>query len=193
MTENRVIGSVYRSDCDLRVTIRGQVPGIPTWNPGAAPNGKGSALNLGRAVAQTGSRSVSARAVAGRDDFPNGPERRLAVGFGRASAQSRLQAGASVWLRHCRAAPCRGLGIRETADGQSTPRPRASWPAGRAERANRFPHNRMDRRQRILLTSAHRRRRGAKPPPQIFPHFPRNLSPQFFQEPVADTCSHKLL
>ena len=39
-----------------------------------------------------------------REDFPNGTERRLPVGFGRAEAQSRLQVGAPFWLRLRRAA-----------------------------------------------------------------------------------------
>ena len=38
-----------------------------------------------------------------REEFPNGAERRLAAGFGRAEAQSRLQAGAPFWLRLRRA------------------------------------------------------------------------------------------
>ncbi|MHB8524040.1 MAG: OmpH/Skp family outer membrane protein [Limisphaerales bacterium] len=47
---------------------------------------------------------VWARIVAGCDDVPDGPERRLAVGFPLKRARSRLQAGAPFWLRLRRAA-----------------------------------------------------------------------------------------
>jgi hypothetical protein len=63
--------------------------------------------------------SISPGIVAGRDDFSDGPERRLAVGFGRTTAQSRLQAGAPLWLRLRRVAAV-FLAVGAMAYGQGT-------------------------------------------------------------------------
>ena len=84
---------------DLGASREAAFPALKRWAILCPPSGSGLGAFQTQADGSAPFILQYAQIFPSRENFPKETERRLAVGFGRAEAQSRLQAGAPSWLR----------------------------------------------------------------------------------------------